>query len=60
MSTIPKDKATPSQMITHRRMQQIFTKHRDKFDKHRDKGPAFAKRLDDLERDLFGEQEADN
>lgn len=59
MSTIPKNKATPSQMITHRRMQRIFNRHRHKFDKHRAKGPAFAERIDDLENKLFGE-DADN
>lgn len=55
MNTIPKAKALPSQVITHRRMQQTFLRHRHKFAKHRAKGPAFAKRLDDLEKKLFGE-----
>lgn len=63
MSTIPKDKATPAQVIGHRRMQQKYLRHKHKFDKHRNKGPAFAERLDELERKLFGDdasQASDN
>lgn len=56
MSTIPKSESTPSQMITHRHMQRRFNKHRDKFDKHRAKGPQFAAAIDDLEKKLFGEE----
>ena len=54
MNTTPKDEAAPHQQIVHRRMQQIFDQHRHKFDRHRAKGGAFAKALDDLEERLFG------
>lgn len=43
-------------MITHRHMQRRFNKHRDKFDKHRAKGPQFAGAIDYLEKQLFGEE----
>lgn len=55
MSTIPKDSASPKHVITHRRMQQRFREHQDKFDAHRAKGPMYAQALDDLEKALFGE-----
>lgn len=55
MNTIPKDKASPAQLMAHRKMQQVFNKHRHKFDRHRAKGPAFAAKLDEMERKLFGE-----
>ena len=54
MDATPKNEATPPQLIAHARMQQVFNRNRDKFDRHRAKGAAFAQALDDLEEKLFG------
>jgi len=43
-------------MISHRHMQRRFNKHRDKLDRHRAKGPMFAAAIDELEKQLFGEE----
>lgn len=57
MTTSPKNQNTPSQVITHRHMQRIYKRNREKFDRHRAKGPAFATALDELEKHLFGEEQ---
>jgi len=56
VGTIPQSESTPSQMISHRHMQRRFNKHRDKLDRHRAKGPMFAAAIDELEKQLFGEE----
>jgi len=54
MQTIPRAKASSAQILIHRRLQKDFDKHRDKFEKHRNMGPAFAEALAELEHKLFG------
>lgn len=49
------DQASPSHFVVHRHIQRQFDKHRDKFDKHRRKGKAFAEALDAFEKRLFKE-----
>lgn len=55
MYTMPNEQAKPSHKVVHTHLQRRFNKHRDKFDSHRARGPAFAAALDELEMKLFGE-----
>ena len=40
--------------LVHRHMQRKFDKHRDKLEKHKEKGPLFRQAVEELERKLFG------
>lgn len=44
-----------SRYIVHSRMQQRFNSLRAKLDAHRNRGPAFAAAVDELEKKLFKE-----
>lgn len=49
------DKATVARrVILHRHMQRRFDKHRDAIERHKQKGGAFARAVEDLEKRLFG------
>ena len=50
----------PAQSIVHAHMRKVFDQHRHKYDRHRAKGGAFAKALDDLEEKLFGGNASDH
>ena len=52
MAEAPSDKRA---VLIHRLMQRKFDKHRDKLEKHKEKGGPFKAAVEDLERKLFGD-----